>query len=91
MQDQAIIGSIDTVRRHLEYDSYNKLANFKATIINEFFLYIEINSVIEYGCGDGNYFKFAEYPFYIVFDVSSAALSVCKLVFQTMAQRTSSR
>lgn len=38
-------------------------------------------SVVEYGCGDGNQLKMATYPQYLSFDVSPAAISMCKSVF----------
>ncbi len=38
-------------------------------------------SVVEYGCGDGNQLKMATYPQYLGFDVSPAAISMCKSVF----------
>jgi SAM-dependent methyltransferase len=61
--------------------SFGKLAEFKAEIINSFVKDREINSVIEYGCGDGNQLKLAEYPMYIGFDVSPVAISHCRKLF----------
>jgi hypothetical protein len=57
--------------------SYNQLAEFKADILNSFVLKNGVASVIEYGCGDGNQLKLAQYPKYIGFDVSSDAISRC--------------
>jgi hypothetical protein len=34
--------------------SYNKLAEFKAEVINDFVVRNQVQTVIEYGCGDGN-------------------------------------
>ena len=62
--------------------SYNKFADFKAEIINDFILENNIRNVIEYGCGDGNQLKLADYPSYIGFDVSPKALSLCERLFQ---------
>src|SRR5437899_4317923 len=53
--------------------SYDKLAEFKAEVLNGFVKENTIKSVIEYGCGDGNQLKFAEYPSYLGFDVSVKA------------------
>lgn len=61
--------------------SYGKLAQFKAKILNEFVKSNNVTSVIEYGCGDGNQLKLAEYSNYLGFDVSSKALSRCKDIF----------
>lgn len=58
--------------------SYDKLADFKASIINKIVIEKEISSVIEYGCGDGNQLTLAKYPKYIGFDVSIEALSLCR-------------
>jgi hypothetical protein len=62
--------------------SYSKLAEFKAEILNLFVKNNEISNIIEYGCGDGNQLKLAEYPSYIGFDVSPAAIAICNEIFQ---------
>lgn len=61
--------------------SYGELAQFKADIINKFVERHRVNSVIEFGCGDGNQLLLARYPSYHGFDVSSAALELCRLQF----------
>jgi len=61
--------------------SYGKLARFKADILNEAVLEHNIKTIIEYGCGDGNQLKLAQYPQYLGFDVSPAALSLCRREF----------
>lgn len=61
--------------------SYGKLAEFKAEIINDFVKQEKINSVIEFGCGDGNQLKLANYPNYIGFDISKDAISLCDKLF----------
>jgi hypothetical protein len=63
--------------------SHNKLAQFKAEVLNDFVWQNNVKSVIEYGCGDGNQLKLAEYPFYIGFDVSSVALARCDHLFHS--------
>ncbi|MEG4494344.1 hypothetical protein [Microcoleus sp. D3_18_C4] len=68
--------------------SYGKLAEFKAEIINEFVLQNSIEQVIEYGCGDGNQLKLANYPFYIGFDISFKAILICKSLFAKNARKT---
>lgn len=61
--------------------SYNHLAEFKAEIINEFIVENNVESVIEFGCGDGNQLKYANYPSYIGFDVSPTAVNLCNHMF----------
>src|ERR671913_732501 len=63
--------------------SYNKLAAFKAEVLNDFVRQNNVRSVIEYGCGDGNQLKLAEYPFYTGFDVSPEALALCDNLFHS--------
>lgn len=62
--------------------SYSKLAQFKAEVLNEFFMAKGITSVIEYGCGDGNQLRLAAFPNYLGFDVSPKAINICKGIFR---------
>lgn len=68
--------------------SYNKLAEFKANIINNFVEASLIKTVIEYGCGDGNQLKLSKYPSYIGFDVSSEAVAICARLFSNDHSKT---
>lgn len=61
--------------------SYSELAEFKAEIINSFVRANTIETVIEHGCGDGNQLRLAEYPSYLGFDVSLAAINRCREIF----------
>lgn len=61
--------------------SYNKLAEFKAEILNEFVGQHKIKTVIEYGCGDGNQLGLANYENYLGFDVSPEAIEICRKIF----------
>lgn len=61
--------------------SYNELAEFKAEIINAYVKAEKVETIIEYGCGDGNQLKLAQYPAYVGFDVSPAAISRCSKFF----------
>ncbi|MFN3831815.1 MAG: hypothetical protein ACK4SQ_06280 [Allorhizobium sp.] len=61
--------------------SYDRLAEFKARVINEFVRENAIDSVIEFGCGDGNQLTLAKYPQYIGFDVSKTAVARCRELF----------
>ena len=62
--------------------SYGKLAEFKADILNSFVRDNGIESVIEYGCGDGNQLNLSEYSSYIGFDVSHNAICRCRKLFE---------
>ncbi len=68
--------------------SYNKLAEFKAEILNEFVLENNVGSVIEYGSGDGNQLKLARYPKYIGFDISPIAIEKCRSIFLNDTSKT---
>jgi len=61
--------------------SYRKLAEFKAEILNDFVDKHTIESVIEFGCGDGNQITLSHYPHYTGFDISSTAIDLCKKIF----------
>lgn len=63
--------------------SYGKLAEFKATFLNDFVREQKVETVIEFGCGDGNQLALAEYPSYIGLDVSSHAIERCIHAFAT--------
>lgn len=62
--------------------SYDHLAEFKADIINPFVAKNNINTVLEFGCGDGNQLKLAKYPNYIGLDVSPTAVQMCHQLFK---------
>lgn len=62
--------------------SYDHLAEFKAEIINPFVAKNNINTVMEFGCGDGNQLKLAKYPNYIGLDVSPTAVQMCHKLFK---------
>lgn len=51
--------------------SYNKLAKFKAEVVNEFLKEENIKTTIEFGCGDGNQLSLINYNYYVGVDVSS--------------------
>src|SRR5262249_12471902 len=51
--------------------SYGRLAVFKAEILNKFVREKAVNSVIEFGCGDGAQLELATYPKYVGVDVST--------------------
>lgn len=61
--------------------SYGRLALFKAETLNELVSRLQVNSVIELGCGDGNQLKLANYPSYIGLDISAQAIQRCIQTF----------
>ena len=61
--------------------SYGNLANFKADVINQFVCRQSIQTVMEFGCGDGNQLSLSRYPRYTGFDVSEHAVLRCKEKF----------
>lgn len=62
--------------------SYNKLAEQKAEVINRFVAEHQIATVIEFGCGDGNQLRLANYPHYIGYDISPEAIAQCQAIFK---------
>lgn len=61
--------------------SYGRLAAHKADVLNEFVSQNNINTVIEFGCGDGNQLNLANYPSYIGLDISAKAVELCSQFF----------
>lgn len=61
--------------------SYHHLAEFKAEVLNGFVSKHAINTVMEFGCGDGNQLKLANYPNYVGLDVSVTAIQMCQRHF----------
>lgn len=68
--------------------SFGDLANFKAEVLNGFVAHHSIQSVIEFGCGDGNQLLLAQYPEYVGFDVSSHAIAQCRQRFRDDPSKT---
>ncbi|MDE7282481.1 MAG: hypothetical protein K2N85_02670 [Lachnospiraceae bacterium] len=58
--------------------SYNHLAEFKAEVINQFIERNKINSIIEWGCGDGNQLGLFLPISYTGYDVSNTAVELCR-------------
>jgi hypothetical protein len=44
--------------------SYGKFAAFKAEVLNAFVQEMRVDTVIEFGCGDGNQLTLARYPLF---------------------------
>ncbi|MGL4850687.1 MAG: methyltransferase domain-containing protein [Clostridium sp.] len=58
--------------------SYGEIAEYKAQIVNEFLEENHIQTVIEFGCGDGNQLSLMDYATYIGFDISNTATNICR-------------
>jgi SAM-dependent methyltransferase len=61
--------------------SFDKLAEFKAEVLNNFVKTHAILHVLEFGCGDGRQLELADYPGYVGFDVSETAVDLCRKRF----------
>ena len=59
------------------------LAAYKADIINSILKENSIESVIEFGCGDGSQLFLIDYPKYIGLDVSTTAIEQCNQRFSS--------
>lgn len=62
--------------------SYGRLAEFKADVINRFVADHDIQSIIEFGSGDGSQLELARYPAYTGVDVSANAVQQCQAKFK---------
>lgn len=67
--------------------SYNILAEYKAQVINHFVSKNNIQSVIEFGCGDGNQLGYFIFPSYIGVDVSATIVQKCRAKYQADASK----
>lgn len=61
--------------------SSGRLADWKAEVVNRFVQTHNIQSVVEFGCGDGQQLLLAEYPAYLGLDVSKTAVGRCRALF----------
>ena len=68
--------------------STGELARFKADFLNGFVREQGVQTVIEFGCGDGTQLALAEYPGYVGVDVSAAAIELCRTRFAGDATKT---
>jgi len=64
--------------------SYGHLAEFKAIVINNFVYKNNINSIIDYGVGDGNQLKLinTENIKYTGIDISPTIIENCKKIYE---------
>lgn len=62
--------------------SYNRLAEFKAEVLNRFVADRGVDSIIEFGSGDGAQLDLAEYPNYTGVDISHTAVGATRRKFE---------
>lgn len=58
--------------------SYGELARFKAEVLNRFIREHSIQSVVEWGCGDGHQLSLLEVDQYTGLDVAQTSITQCK-------------
>jgi hypothetical protein len=68
--------------------SYGALALGKAEFLNAFVREHSVQSITEFGCGDGNQLSLADYPRYVGLDVSASAIALCKRRFSDDATKS---
>lgn len=68
--------------------SYNNLAEFKAEVINPFIQQHQVESVIDFGCGDGNQLQYFTFKSYLGFDVSAQAVNICREKYKSDASKS---
>lgn len=64
------------------------MADFKAKVLNKFVKDHNVQSVIEFGCGDGNQLSLASYPSYIGLDVAPSAIAICDEKFNADSSKS---
>jgi SAM-dependent methyltransferase len=57
--------------------SYGRQAEWKAEIVNGWVAELDVTSVVDLGCGDGNQLSLAKYPRYLGLDPSATAVRTC--------------
>lgn len=61
--------------------SQGKYAKWKAEVLNGFVAHHGVNTVVEFGCGDGEQLKLYWFPEYTGYDVSPTAVAMCRKIF----------
>mgnify|MGYP003145669578 CR=1 FL=1 len=61
--------------------SYGKLADYKAKVLTEFIALNNVQSVGEFGCGDGNQLGLIKTPLYTGLDISATAVQRCRDIY----------
>src|SRR5215813_9956896 len=61
--------------------SRGRLAAFKAEVLNGFVQDSGVNSVVEWGCGNGDQFALFKFPLFTGIDISQDAIAACRARF----------
>lgn len=67
---------------HSGAGSSGRLAAYKAAWLNRFVEENKVQSVVEFGCGDGRQLQLANYPDYLGLDVAPTAVQRCQGLFE---------
>ena len=67
--------------------SAGRLARYKADFLNNLVREHNIQSVIEFGCGDGRQLRLADYPAYTGLDIAPSAVARCRQLFAADATK----
>jgi SAM-dependent methyltransferase len=68
--------------------SYGRLAQFKAEVLNTFIAEHGVQSVVEFGCGDGNQLSLGQYRAYVGFDPAPVVIQHCRDRFAEDSTKT---
>lgn len=63
--------------------SVGNIAKFKSDFLNNFVIANKIDSVIEFGCGDGRQLELMNYPKYLGIDICKSSIDICMSKFNT--------
>ncbi len=66
---------------HSGSGSSGRLAAYKADWLNRFVRENKIQSIVDFGCGDGRQLQLADYPAYLGLDVAPSAVQRCRQMF----------
>ncbi|NIQ00794.1 MAG: hypothetical protein GWM98_10685, partial [Nitrospinaceae bacterium] len=70
------------------HGSQGRLAQFKAEVLNRFVEQHRVESVIEFGCGDGGQLALLRFPRYIGLDVAPTAIARCRERFRADSSKS---
>lgn len=62
-------------------------AAYKAAVLNSFVAEQHVESIVEFGCGDGRQLELAVYPSYLGLDISVDAINRCRSLFNDDATK----
>lgn len=68
--------------------SYGELNNFKVNFINNFIKEKNIETVIDFGCGDGNQLMQTNYKKYLGLDVAKSSIKKCLKLFNNQKNKS---